>query len=177
MNTDTMGAYGNYYLKRAIVAQVGLGANLPEDAVYPLNLGDESGKPLDGSSKYTITFEKGATPPTQAFWSITLYDPEGFQVANTLNRFAVSSWMPFQVDPDGSLTLYFQNKKSRQGQGGKLVACAEGAIQPDHANLRPKVRGADGPLESAGRHAGSDNARPWGAMITPAECAMSAIGT
>jgi hypothetical protein len=110
MNTDTMGVYGNYYLKRAIVAQVGLGANLPEDAVYPFNLGDETGKPLDGSSKYTITFEKGATPPTQAFWSITLYDAEGFQVANALNRFAVSSWMPFKVDPDGSLTLYFQNE-------------------------------------------------------------------
>jgi hypothetical protein len=45
MNTDTMGVYGNYYLKRAIVAQLGLGANLPEDAIYPLNLGDESGKP------------------------------------------------------------------------------------------------------------------------------------
>src|SRR5271169_6590299 len=47
MNTDTMGVYGNYYLKRAIVAQVGLGANLPEDAIYPLNLGDENDKPLD----------------------------------------------------------------------------------------------------------------------------------
>ena len=41
MNTDTMGVYGNYYLKRAIVAQLGLGANLPEDAIYPLNLADE----------------------------------------------------------------------------------------------------------------------------------------
>ena len=58
----------------------GLGANLPEDAIYPLNLGDESGKPLDGANKYTITFEKGATPPVNAFWSITLYDQEGFQV-------------------------------------------------------------------------------------------------
>jgi len=46
MNTDTMGVYGNYYLKRAIVAQLGLGANLPEDAIYPLNLADETGKPL-----------------------------------------------------------------------------------------------------------------------------------
>ena len=110
MNTDTMGVYGNYYLKRAIVAQVGLGANLPEDAIYPLNLADESGKPLDGAKKYTIHFDKGATPPVNAFWSITLYDSDGFQVANSLNRFAVSSWMPFKYNPDGSLDLYFQNE-------------------------------------------------------------------
>jgi hypothetical protein len=35
---------------------------------------------------------------------------DGFQVANSLNRFAVSSWMPFQYGPDGSLDLYFQNE-------------------------------------------------------------------
>jgi hypothetical protein len=110
MNTDTMGVYGNYYLKRAIIAQVGLGANLPEDAIYPLNLGDDTGKPLDGSEKYTIHFEKGATPPANAFWSITLYDSDGYQVANSLNRFAVSSWMPLRHNPDGSLDLYFQNE-------------------------------------------------------------------
>jgi hypothetical protein len=109
MNTDTMGVYGNYYLKRAIVAQVGLGANLPEDAIYPLNLADESGKPLDGMNKYTLRFDKGDMPPANAFWSITLYDSDGFQVANPLNRFAVSSWMPFKYSADGSLDLYFQN--------------------------------------------------------------------
>ncbi len=109
MNTDTMGVYGNYYLKRAIIAQLGLGANLPEDAIYPVNLADEAGKPLDGAGAYVVHFEKGATPPVNAFWSITLYDPEGYQVANALNRFAVSSWMPFKYDPDGSLDLYFQN--------------------------------------------------------------------
>ena len=110
MNTDTMGVYGNYYLKRAIVAQVGLGANLPEDAIYPLNLADESGKPLNGANQYTLHFDKGATPPVRAFWSITLYDAAGFQVANALDRFAVSSWMPFVYNADGSLDLYFQNK-------------------------------------------------------------------
>jgi len=109
MNTDTMGVYGNYYLKRAIVAQVGLGANLPEDAIYPLNLGDETGKPLDGANKYTLHFDKASLPPVNAFWSVTLYDSEGYQVANSLNRFAVSSWMPFKYNGDGSLDLYFQN--------------------------------------------------------------------
>jgi hypothetical protein len=109
MNTDTMGVYGNYYLKRAIVAQLGLGANLPEDAIYPLNLADESGEPLDGANQYTIHFEKGAAPPVRAFWSITLYDADGFQVGNELNRFAVSSWMPFKYNSDGSFDLYFQS--------------------------------------------------------------------
>ncbi len=109
MNTDTMGVYGNYYLKRAMVTQLGLGANLPEDAIYPLNLADETGKPLDGSNQYTIHFDKGATPPVDAFWSLTLYDSDGFQVGNALNRFAVSSWMPFVYNHDGSLDLYFQN--------------------------------------------------------------------
>src|SRR4029453_4124260 len=48
MNNDTVGVYGNFYLKRAIVAMVGLGANPPEDAVYPLNVADARGRPLTG---------------------------------------------------------------------------------------------------------------------------------
>ncbi|MFO1099420.1 MAG: DUF1254 domain-containing protein [Xanthobacteraceae bacterium] len=108
MNTDTMGVYGNYYLKRAIVSQMGLGANVPEDAIYPLNLADATGKPLDGANRYILRFEKGAAPSVDAFWSITLYDPQGFPVANPMNRFALSSWMPFKYDAAGSLTLYIQ---------------------------------------------------------------------
>jgi hypothetical protein len=91
--------------------QFGLGANLPEDAIYPASIGDESGKPLDGAnSKYVIRFAKDALPPVDAFWSITLYDNDGFQVANPINRFAVSSWMPLKRDADGALTLHFQNE-------------------------------------------------------------------
>ncbi|HUO34157.1 MAG TPA: DUF1254 domain-containing protein [Candidatus Acidoferrum sp.] len=110
MNTDTMGVYGNYYLKRAIVAQVGLGANLPEDAIYPINLADDTGRPLDGASQYTMHFDKADLPPVDAFWSITLYDSQGYQVANALNRFTLSSWMSLKYNSDGSLDLYFQNE-------------------------------------------------------------------
>ncbi|TCR69607.1 DUF1254 domain-containing protein [Bosea sp. BK604] len=128
MNTDTMGVYGNYYLKRAIVAQLGLGANLPEDAIYPLNLGDEAGRPLDGTNRYTLQFEKGAAPPVNAFWSVTLYDSDGFQVANTLNRFAVSSWMPFNYNPDGSLTLYIQSESPGQDKEANWLPAPQGAF-------------------------------------------------
>jgi hypothetical protein len=126
MNTDTMGVYGNYYLKRAIVTQQGLGANLPEDAIYPLNLFDDTGKPLDGANKYIIHFEKGATPPVNAFWSITLYDSDGFQVANVLNRFAVSSYMPFKTNADGSLDLYFQNESPGKDKEANWLPAPKG---------------------------------------------------
>lgn len=118
MNTDTMGVYGNYYLKRAIVANLGLGANLPEDAIYPLNITDNTGKPLDGANNYSMHFAKEDLPPVSAFWSITLYDQNGYQVANTLNRFALSSWMPFKYNQDGSLDLYF----SAQSPGAEKEA-------------------------------------------------------
>lgn len=128
MNTDTMGVYGNYYLKRAIVAQLGLGANLPQDAIYPMNLGDEAGKPLDGASKYTIHFDKATLPPVDAFWSITLYDSEGFQVANALNRFAVSNWMPFKYNADGSLDLYFQNESPGSNKEANWLPAPKGGF-------------------------------------------------
>jgi hypothetical protein len=144
MNTDTMGVYGNYYLKRAIVAQIGLGANLPEDAIYPLNLSDDTGRPLDGSNKYTLHFEKSATPPVNAFWSVTLYDSEGFQVANPLNRFAVSSWMPFKYDPDGALTLYFQNESPGKDKEANWLPAPKGAFNLTMRLYAPKSEALTG---------------------------------
>ena len=144
MNTDTMGVYGNYYLKRAILAQIGLGANLPEDAIYPLNLSDDTGRPLDGSNKYTLHFEKSATPPVNAFWSVTLYDSEGFQVANPLDRFAVSSWMPFKYDPDGALTLYFQNESPGKDKEANWLPAPKGAFNLTMRLYAPKSEALTG---------------------------------
>ena len=126
MNTNTMGVYGNYYVKRAIVAQMGLGANVPEDAIYPLNLADKNGHPLDGKNNYIIHFPKGQTPPANAFWSVTLYDGDGFQVANPLNRFAISSWNDLVYNADGSLDLYFQNTDPGEARRNNWLPAPKG---------------------------------------------------
>ncbi|MCP2022353.1 DUF1254 domain-containing protein [Pseudomonas laurylsulfatiphila] len=144
MNTDTMGVYGNYYLKRAIVTQVGLGANLPEDAIYPLNIGDSNGKPLDGANKYVLHFSKGETPPVNAFWSVTLYDPQGFQVGNSLNRFAVSSWMPFKSNADGSLDLYFQNESPGKDLEANWLPAPKGSFNLTMRLYGPKAEALNG---------------------------------
>ena len=138
MNTDTMGVYGNYYLKRSIVTQQGLGANVPEDAIYPLNLGDKEGKPLDGTSDYTIHFDKDEIPPVNAFWSVTLYDLHGFQVANSLSRFAVSSWMPFKYNGDGSLDLYFQSESPGQDKEANWLPAPKGPFNLTMRLYAPK---------------------------------------
>jgi hypothetical protein len=144
MNTDTMGVYGNYYLKRAIVTQMGLGANLPEDAIYPLNIGDSNGKPLEGANKYVLHFSKGETPPVNAFWSITLYDPEGFQIGNSLNRFAVSSWMPFKSNVDGSLDLYFQNESPGKDLEANWLPAPKGPFNLTMRLYGPKAEALNG---------------------------------
>jgi len=110
MNTDSMGVYGNYYLKRAIVAMVGLGANQPEDAIYPLNFADADGQPLTGEKNYVLHMAKEQLPPVAAFWSLTMYDAAGYQVANPINRFAISSWMPLKKGADGSIDIYIQHE-------------------------------------------------------------------
>ncbi len=110
MNTDTMGVYGNAYLKRAIVAMMGLGANQPEDAIYPLCVADADGKPLVGEGGYELHFSKQQLPPVDAFWSVTMYDAEGFQAANRLNRFAIGDRDALKYNSDGSLTLFIQNQ-------------------------------------------------------------------
>jgi len=126
MNTDTMGVYGDFYLKRAIVALGGLGANQPEDAIYPLNVSDRDGKPVTADNKYVLHFNQDELPPVGAFWSLTLYDAEGFQVANPLNRFAIGDRDPLKFNSDGSVDLYIQNESPGAGKDANWLPAPRG---------------------------------------------------
>jgi hypothetical protein len=144
MNTDTMGVYGNYYLKRAIVALVGLGANLPEDAVYPLNIGEADGKPLTGANNYVLHFAKNEIPPVGAFWSVTLYDKHGFPTANAMNRNAIGDRDELKYNADGSLDLCIQHASPGADKESNWLPAPTGDFNLTMRLYAPKGEVTDG---------------------------------
>jgi hypothetical protein len=105
-----VGRYGTRYLGRAIVARDLLGANTPQQSIYPIADDDVTGRRLDGGQRYTIRFPKGELPPVDAFWSLTLYDASDFLYANPLDRYAIGDrTQGLHHARDGSLTLYVQH--------------------------------------------------------------------
>ena len=110
MFSTKTGLYGTDYLQRAFITAIGLGANRPQDAVYPTSEMDADGKPYRGENKYLVHFPKGQTPPANAFWSITMYDAEYFFVDNPLNKYTVSPRDALKYNADGSLDIYIQNE-------------------------------------------------------------------
>jgi len=140
-----MGVYGIYYLKRAAVAMVGLGANQPEDAIYPLNIGDADGKPLAGEHNYVLHFSKEELPPVNAFWSVTMYDEAGFQVANPINRFAIGDRDELKYNADGSLDLYLQHESpGSDKESNWLPSPATGTLGVTMRLYAPKPQALDG---------------------------------
>ena len=103
-----LGDYGTFYNTRAVVAMIGLGANLPADATYPNTQVDSSGQALNGSHRYRVHFKAGELPPVNAFWSITAYGADDFFIDNPLHRYAVGDRDPLALNADGSLDLWMQ---------------------------------------------------------------------
>jgi hypothetical protein len=108
--TTKTGIYGTDYLMRALVTAIGLGANRPQDAVYPTSQKDGEDHTYDGANKYVMRFPKGQLPPVRGFWSLTMYDAGYFFVNNPLNRYSISARQDLKTNPDGSTDLYIQNE-------------------------------------------------------------------
>lgn len=115
------GAHGVNYLSRAVMSHVGLGANVVEENTSFNTYADVDGRPLDGSSdRYEVRLD--TPPPAGAFWSVTMYDGDGFLVPNPIGRYAVgSATSDLVVDDDGSVTIAIQPEdggETQQGLGG-----------------------------------------------------------
>ncbi len=121
-----IGIYFAHYLTRAMVAHIGIGANVPEDALYPTAFVDGNGNILTGKNKYVIHFDKGQLPPANAFWSITLYNSESFLVKNELNRYALGDRDKLAFNADGSLDIYIQHNSPGKEKESNWLPAPEG---------------------------------------------------
>jgi hypothetical protein len=139
MNIITMGVYGDYYLKRAIVSLVGLGANQEVDAIYPIAVTDADVKSLCGDNNYVIHFKKEKLSPVGAFWSITMYDTEGFQAANPLNRFAIGDRDALRYNADGSLDIYVQHESPDPDRESNWLPTSRGPLGVTMRLYAPKI--------------------------------------
>jgi hypothetical protein len=126
MFTTKTGLYGTDYLQRAAVTFFGLGANRPQDAIYPTSEMDAAGKPYDGAHQYVVHLDKGQMPPAKGFWSLTMYDAEYFFVANPLNRYTLSSRNKFKYNKDGSVDLYLQNESPGKDKEANWLPAPKG---------------------------------------------------
>ncbi|XQQ07405.1 MAG: DUF1254 domain-containing protein [Leptolyngbya sp. IPPAS B-1204] len=143
IGTENMGTYGTSYKRRAFVALGGLGCNLPEDAVYPTAFVDGEGNPLSGVNNYVLHFEQGKTPPANAFWSITMYDKEGFQVPNPINRFAIGDRDSLTFNPDGSLDIYVQAESPGKDKESNWLPAPKGRFEPTMRLYSPRPEALD----------------------------------
>ncbi|MGH6806380.1 MAG: DUF1214 domain-containing protein, partial [Ensifer adhaerens] len=92
---------------------IGLGANRPQDAIYPTSQKSKEGlfaRAYHGANKYVLTFPKGYLPPVRGFWSVTMYNDQYFFIDNPINRYSISARQDLKVNADGSTDIYIQNE-------------------------------------------------------------------
>ena len=121
-----------------------LGANQPEDAIYPLLEAGAGGAPLAGSSDYLYHFAAGELPPADAFWSITMYDEHGFQAANPINRFAIGDRDRPAYNSDGSLDIYIQHTSPGGGKEANWLPAPAGPLGITMRLYAPRPEALDG---------------------------------
>jgi hypothetical protein len=122
-----IGDYGTDYAFRALIASVGLGANTPDEAIYPTGITDATGALYDGANAYRLTFPPGEEPPAKYFWSLTMYDTEGYLVPNAIDRYSLGpSHPPLLREPDGSIVIAIQRSQPTEPDVNWLPAPAGG---------------------------------------------------
>ncbi len=119
---EGIGRYGDDYIMRTIIAIIGLGALPPEEAVYPNTVEDSDGQPLNGKYRYKLHFAAGETPPSDAFWSLTLYDEDGFLTDNPIRKYAIGDRDDLTFNDDGSLDILIQHDQPTDPSANWLPA-------------------------------------------------------
>jgi len=124
--------YKGDWLKRAAAAKGGIYGNDAVEAMYPMTRTLANGDALDaGKQNYTLTFAKGALPPVNAFWSVTMYDGKTqLLIENPINRYLINSPMlpGMKKSADGSLTLYIQKDSPGKAKESNWLPAPDGPV-------------------------------------------------
>ena len=127
-----IGRYGTDYSLRAIADRIGLGALPPKIAIYPIAQTERAGHPLNGAqTRYVAHFPASDFPvPVHAFWSLTMYEANGFFVANPLERYTLGDRSNLQYEEDGSLNVYIQTgEPTNEAEQDNWLPAPAGAFQ------------------------------------------------
>jgi hypothetical protein len=123
------GAVDDDFRGRAVCSIGGIICNDAAEAVYVVAFTDFDGQPLDGANRYTLRFEKGALPPANEFWSLTMYDPAHNLVDNPIDRYAIRDRTPgIKREADGSTILYCS--RVRRAQTRNPIGCRRRSTAP-----------------------------------------------
>ena len=134
-----------HYLIHAAKTLGGFVVHDPQESIYPGTFVDDRGEQLNDSRRYELRFEKGQTPPVNAFWSVTLYGPDYNLVDNPINRYAVSDRTPgVKYGADGSLTLYIQKDAPSDDRKGNWLPSNHGNFHLVLRTYLPKAEMIEG---------------------------------
>lgn len=126
--TQNNGAqFGTDYFTRTAVGKSNIFVNKPNETKYFYQDLDSNGARLNGVNRYTVTFTKGALPPVNGFWSLTLYNQHHFFEPNELKRYSLGTKSKhLQYNADGSLTLYVQGTAPAENQRSNWLPAPNG---------------------------------------------------
>jgi hypothetical protein len=140
-----IGDYGTDYTFRAYIALLGLGANTPDEAIYPAGVAAGNGLPYDASHSFRLTLPMGQEPPARYFWSLTMYDTDGYLVANEANRYSLGpSHPPLVRRPDGSIVIEIRRTRPTDPTVNWLPSPASGGFRLNLRLYGPLAAALDG---------------------------------
>jgi hypothetical protein len=149
MVVQNSGGFETDYLSRAVMADAGWAGpdkNVSHGAAFLFV--DNDGKPLDGNNSYTMTFDMNNLPPVTQFWSIPIYNKDGYFVRNAIDRYTINSFMIDQKQlhvADGKLVIYLQkDKPSDPSQLKNWLPAPDGSFRFAARFYGPKMPLIDG---------------------------------
>jgi hypothetical protein len=149
MEVRNSGGFETRWMDRAVMADAGwAGPDRNVSHAGAFLFVDEGGNPLDGKNKYTITFDMNDLPPVTQFWSIPIYNKDGYFVENEIGRYTINSFMLDQEQlhvEDSNLVIYVQNEKPSDPDKLKnWLPAPEGSFRFTARFYGPKMSIVDG---------------------------------